>query len=173
VDDSQAIERRETDGIEVVAGGRTVVCALPLERKARLRLAALLGARVVDVREPVERADLVLVPSASPQLVGRMKAMFGDARIVVVELDDDDFDIDLGGPVKRLLRGGADGYVVADSLDELASKLAAASTAPSDDAPAGDDPVELPSTATSAMSVDDLVASFTRDTTRVEEWVED
>lgn len=111
--------------VDTVEQRSIVVTALPLRREARERLAELLGARVVDVREPVDRVDLVVTPPCSPQLIGALKAKYDGARIVVVELDDADFDVELGGPVKRILRGGANGYLLADSLEELADKLLA------------------------------------------------
>lgn len=46
------------------------------------------------------------------------------ARIVVVEIEDWDLDVDLPGPVKRLLAADADGYVTADSVEDLARQLA-------------------------------------------------
>jgi hypothetical protein len=142
--------------VDVVAGRRTIVTALPLKKAARERLAELLQARVVDVRTPVDHADLVLTPACSPQLIGRLRAQYEHARIVVVELDDWDLDIELPGPVKRLLRNGADAYLLADSLDELATKIAAPSAAAADDSRP---PHELPATAT----VDELIDAFLRE----------
>ncbi len=144
--------------VEVVHRRITVVTALPLKRAARERLADLLGARVVDVRDEVDHADLVLTPSSSPQLIGMLRRKYAEARIVVVELEDWEFDVDLPGPVKRLLRGGADGYVLADSIDELAQKIAGRQDRATD----VDDLVE-PSALPSASAVDDLVASFLRE----------
>ncbi len=146
------IERVEP---EVVPGRRTIVTALPLKRPARERLAELLGARVVDVREPVERPDLVLTPACSPQLIGALRAKYDGARIVVVELDDWEFDIELSGPVKRIMRSGAAAYVLADSIDELAAKI---------DAPAGSSAEATPQELTSSATVDGLVAAFLKET---------
>jgi hypothetical protein len=141
--------------VEVVGERRTVVTALPLRADSRQRLAQLLDARVLDVREPCERPDLVLTPACSPQLIGALKRKYHGARVVIVELDDWDLDISLPGPVKRVLLAGADAYLLADSLEELAHKIAARDHA-ADDVPM---PAELPTSAT----VDDLIAAFLRE----------
>ena len=145
-------KRRAPADIEIVHDRQTVVTALPLRRAAQRRLAELLHARIVDIRDPVDHADLVLTPACSPQLIGLLKRKYEGARIVVVELDDWDLDIDLPGPVKRVLRSGADAYVLADSLEELANKLASRDGDPA------------PSTATTELpapsTVDELVAVF-------------
>ena len=135
---------------------RTIVTALPLKRPARERLAALLDARVIDVREPCDRPDLVLTPACSPQLIGALGRKYHGARIVVVELDDWEFDIELSGPVKRILRSGAAAYVLADSLDELAAKLAAPS-------PTAVDEPDAVRELSSTQTVDDLIAAFLRE----------
>jgi hypothetical protein len=157
VDDEVSVERLEDVEIEVVTGRRTIVTALPLKRAARERLASRLDASVLDVREPCEHPDLVLTPPCSPQLVGRLKDKYDGARVVVVELDDWELGIELHGPVKRILRAGADAYLLADSLDQLADKLVTRSDhdAESDSTP----PVEL----TTGATVDDLIAAFLRE----------
>jgi hypothetical protein len=111
------------DEVEVVAHRFTVVTALPLKRRPRERLAELLDARVVDIRDPIDRVDLVLTPACSPQLIGALQRKYPGARIIVVELDDWDLDVSVSGPVKRILRAGADAYVLADTMEELARKI--------------------------------------------------
>ena len=153
---------RIVDEVEVLAKRMTVVAALPLTPAARDRLARLLDARVLDVRDPVDHVDVVdvvLAPAGSPQLIGMLRRTYGDARIIVVELDDEDLDIELSGPVKRILRGGADGYVLADSLDELAMKIG---PRPDSTEPAPD-PVETRELPVSA-GLDDLLAALLRET---------
>lgn len=150
--------RTPQPAIEVLCDRITIVTALPLKRAARARLAELLGARVVDIRQPTEHADLVLTPSCSPQLIGALKRKYPGARVYVVELDDWDFGIALHGPVKRILRSGADAYVLADSIEELAAKI----TPRSDPVDAAEESLsarELPSTST----VDELIAAFLRE----------
>ncbi|MEM8618439.1 MAG: hypothetical protein AAGF73_01825 [Actinomycetota bacterium] len=150
------IERTEP-AVELLAERRTIVTALPLKRAARARLAQLLDARVVDVREPCDHPDLVLTPSCSPQLIAALGRKYNGARVVVVELDDWEFDIDLSGPVKRVLRSGAAAYVLADSIDELAAKIATRPSRVSADSQVGIG--EL----TEAATVDDLIGAFLRE----------
>lgn len=151
------IERAERPA-EIVEGRRTIVTALPLKTPARQRLADLTGARVLDIRESAEHVDLVLTPSCSPQLIAALRDKYDGAQVVVVELDDWDMDIALPGPVKRILRGGASAYVLADSIDELAAKLAVRS-------PEGDAAEETPAVheLTTSSTVDDVIAAFLRE----------
>lgn len=152
------MERVET--ADEVVERRTIVTALPLKRPARERLAERLDARVLDVRAPCDHADLVLTPACSPQLIAALGEKYDGARVVVVELDDWEFDIELSGPVKRILRSGAAAYVLADSLDELAAKLAAPG-------PEADEPTEqdVPSVheLSATQTVDDLISAFLRE----------
>ncbi len=155
--------------VEVVSDRPTVVSALPLKPAARQRLSQLLDARVIDVREPCDDPVVVLAPSSSPQLIGALKGRFGAARIVVVELDDADLDIELSGPVRRLLDSGADAYVLADSLEDLARTIR--SGRPQTDAGvAGGLSGDADEIERSAMrelptgtTIEDLVAAFLRD----------
>lgn len=151
------VERRDPD-VEVV-DRRTIVTALPLRRAARQRLSELLEARVLDVREPCEHPDLVLAPACSPQLIAALGHMYNGAQVVVVELDDWEFDIELSGPVKRMLRSGASAYVLADSIDELAAKITARPQAARE---TGADPAVVHEL-TAAATADDLIAAFLRE----------
>ncbi len=101
----------------------TVVAAMPLRPSARERLGELLEATVVDIRAPVDDPDLVLTPPCSPQLLGALKRRFSGVPVIVVEVSDWELDVEVNGPVKRILAGGADAYLLADSIDELAEKL--------------------------------------------------
>ena len=153
-----SLERPDRFEAEVLTERTTVVTALPLKRAARERLAELLDARVVDVRDQIDHVDLVLTPACSPQLIAALKRKYGGARVIVVELDDWDFDVSLRGPVKRILRSGADAYVLADSMEELARKITPGRGHASDD----HESVaahELPSTTT----VDELIAAVLRE----------
>ena len=112
--------------IELVDRRLTVVCAVALKPHAREKLAEMLGdVQLVDIREPVATADVLLVPSCSPQTVTKLKEAYPSARLIVVELEDWDRDIEFGGPVTRLRQAGADAYVTADSLEDLAHQLTA------------------------------------------------
>ncbi len=148
---------RTTDDVEVLSSRRTIVTALPLKRPARERLAERLDARVLDVREPCEHPDLVLTPACSPQLIAALGRKYNGARVVVVELDDWEFGVEIAGPVKRILRSGAAAYVLADSIDELAEKIAAPPAPTADEEPARVH--ELSSSST----VDELIAAFLRE----------
>jgi len=125
---------------------KRVVTALPLKEPARQRLATQLNMHVVDVRDPGDEADFVLTPSCSPQLIACLKERYHGAEVVVVELSDWDYGISLDGPLKRVLRGGADAYLLCDSIDELAMKLGRRdlmpSTAPNVDGYSVDEIVE-------------------------------
>ena len=151
------IEREDPD-VEVVER-RTIVTALPLKRAARQRLSELSGARVLDVRDPCERPDLVLTPAYSPQLISALARKYNGAHVVVVELDDWEFDIEISGPVKRILRSGAAAYVLADSIAELAAKITAQPVAARETAV---DPAAVHEL-TAAATVDDLIAAFLRE----------
>lgn len=148
---------------EVVPRRPRVVTAMPLTDAARQRLAQLLGARVIDVRDPERSADVVLSPSASPQLVGMLQRTYPGARIVVVELDDTEFGIDYAGPVRRLLHGGADAYLVADSLADLAAQLAAGpAAAPVAEQAAADELPSAPHALPEGADLDHFVTELVR-----------
>jgi hypothetical protein len=153
-----SLERPDRFEVEVLTQRITVVTALPLKRVARDRLAELLDARVVDVRHTIDHVDLVLTPACSPQLIAALKRTYGGVRVVVVELDDWDFDVSVPGPVKRILRSGADAYVLADSMEELARKITPRQDRAREDS-GSVDARELPSTTT----VDELIAAFLRE----------
>ena len=105
-----------------------VVTALPLNARARDALAAALGPGhvVTDIRDGEGGADIVVAPPCSPQALARLAQAFPGARLLVAEVADDDLDVDLTGPVTRVLDGGAEGYVVARSIADLAAKLGTA-----------------------------------------------
>jgi hypothetical protein len=130
-----------------------VVTAVPLTAAARDRLARGLGdVDVHDIRDDVLAADLVITPSCSPQAVAALKRAYPSARLVVVELEDGEFDVRLAGPVKRLRNAGADAYLTADSLDDLAAQLRSAPPAP----PADRAPDELPESSVDALILTDV-----------------
>lgn len=104
-------------------GPLVVVTAMSLPRAARDALAERMGPGHVvrDIRHAGNTADIVLVPSSSPQLIGALRGMFPGARILVTELQDDEFGADFAGPVSTMAANGVDGYFVASSLDHLAA----------------------------------------------------
>jgi hypothetical protein len=112
------------DPDEMIDHRPTVVCAIPLDAEAMGRLATKLGdVHLVDVRDVIDDAAAVLAPPCSPQTLGRLQSMYPSAKVVVVELEDVEHGIELGGPVTRLLDAGAQGYLTASSLDDLARQL--------------------------------------------------
>lgn len=102
---------------------RRVVVTFPLPVGAERRLSEMLGAEfeLIDVKRSSGDGDIVLLPSTSRQLVGKLRAAFPDAAVLVVEVEDAALGVRLGGQVLRTLDAGADGYFVARSVDELAS----------------------------------------------------
>jgi hypothetical protein len=101
-----------------------VVTALALKASAREHLARSLGdVEVRDIRDDVLTADLVLAPSCSPQAIAALKRAFPVARLLVVELEDGEWDVHLSGPVQRLLAAGADAYLTADSIVDLSDQI--------------------------------------------------
>jgi hypothetical protein len=111
-----------------------VVLAFRLSRRATEQVQEALGpdTRLVDLRETDGHERLVLAPPASPQLLGQLKRAFPDALVMVVELTDIEAGIRRGGPVTRSLDGGADTYVVARSLNQLAEMVSQAMAAPTE-----------------------------------------
>ena len=109
---------------EIVDPRPTVVCAIPLDGEARARLATMLGnVELIDVREVVDDAAAVLAPPCSPQTLAALQRSYPSAKVVVVELFDAEHGVDLGGPVSRSLDAGAEGYLTATSLADLARQL--------------------------------------------------
>ena len=108
---------------DVDNGPIIVVTAIALSPAAREELADRLGPGhlVVDIRDAGETADIVLIPPASPQLLGCLRATFPQASLLITEFTDDDFGANFAGPVARSINSGADGYFVAPTIDELAS----------------------------------------------------
>jgi hypothetical protein len=114
---------RPADTGPVDAGPIIVVTAIALSPLARGVLADRLGPGhvVVDIRDAGDAADIVLIPPASPQLLGSLRAMFPRARLLITEFTDDAFGAAFAGPVAQSINSGADGYFVAPTIDELAS----------------------------------------------------
>lgn len=104
-------------------GRRRVVVTFSLRPGAERRLAEVLGAdfELVDIKASAGDEDIVLVPSTSRQLVGKLREAFPAAALLAVEVEDVELDVRFGGQVTRTLDAGADGYFVARSVDELAS----------------------------------------------------
>jgi len=115
--------RDPVQGVVRADGPVVVVTAMSLPRAAREALAHRLGPGhiVRDIRDAGDTAHVVLVPAVSGQLVGGLREMFPGAKILVTELSDVEFGLDLPGPVSRIMQSGVDGYFVAPNLGQLAA----------------------------------------------------
>lgn len=104
------------------SGPIVVVTAISLKRRAREALAERLGPGhvVVDVRRAGPDADIVLVPPASPSLIGLLRGMFPRARVLATEFTDDAYGANFRGPISSILDSDIDGYFIAPSMEELA-----------------------------------------------------
>lgn len=112
----------ESAGVVREDGPIVVVTAMSMSKAARASLADRMGPGHVvrGIREAGNVADIVLVPAASTQLIGALRAMFPGAKILITELTDDEFGLTYGGPLQRALDSGVDGYFIAPDLDRVA-----------------------------------------------------
>ncbi len=111
---------------EAVSNGVTVVAtATKLSDAARRRLSDELGPDyiVLDLLKAPTTADVVLTHPVSPQLLGSLRASFPNARVIVTEIDDEEFGVSQPGPVSRLLDAGASAYLPPSPLREIASSV--------------------------------------------------
>lgn len=153
----------DVERADVVSPRPIVVTALALRPRARQALARRLSATlgpvdVIDLRDAHGRADVVIAPACSPRTIAALKAAFPSARLVVAELDDAELGADFGGPVRRLRDAGADAYVTADSVDDLADQLTGRKPTDSVPLPARQ-PSALPTTTIDALVIDHLAAA--------------
>jgi antitoxin (DNA-binding transcriptional repressor) of toxin-antitoxin stability system len=113
------------DGVMVVA------TSMKLSDSARTKLSSELGAEyiVLDMHDAPSTADVLLVPPISPQLLGSLREMFPQARVVVAELEDPELGISYRGPVRRLIDSGAELYLASTTVPHLARQLGEAVSA--------------------------------------------
>ncbi len=99
-----------------------VVTAVHLTAEARSALAEKLGPGHVvrDILEAGNTADIVLVPAMSGHGIGAIRSMFPGAKLLAGEFVDDQYGVDVGGPLRRVLETGVDGYFVAPDLAGVA-----------------------------------------------------
>lgn len=118
-DDDGGGPGRVPDGVMVVA------TATKLSKAARQRLSDELGEGyvVLDLLKAPTSADVVLTHPVSPQLLGSLRMMFPDARIIVTEIEDDELGVSAPGPVSRLLDAGASAYLPPRPLREVAANV--------------------------------------------------
>ena len=107
------------DGVTVVA------TTMKLSDAVRRRLSDEFGAAylVLDIHTAPATTDVLLTHPLSPQLLGRLRLQFPDARIVVTEIADEELDVFFPGPVSRLLDAGASAYLPPRPLAEVAATV--------------------------------------------------
>lgn len=117
--DQDAAPTMADDGVTVVA------TAMKLSSSARKALSAELGGSyiVLDMHAAPATADVVLVPPASPQLIGNVRALFPKARVIVTEIEDAELGVNYHGPIRRMLDAGAETYLAATAIPRLAKQL--------------------------------------------------
>jgi antitoxin (DNA-binding transcriptional repressor) of toxin-antitoxin stability system len=123
---STAFSRANTGQPPMDYGNVTVVAtAMKLSTSARTALSAELGADyiVLDLHSAPTTADVLLVPPASPQLIGNLRSMFPAARVIVAEIEDPELGVSYHGPVRRMLDAGADTYLASTTIPRLAEQL--------------------------------------------------
>jgi hypothetical protein len=121
-----ALEDDDGGGPERVPEGVMVVAtATKLSKAARQRLSDELGDGyiVLDLLRAPTSADVVLTHPVSPQLLGSLRGMFPEARIIVTEIEDDELGVSAPGPVSRLLDAGASAYLPPRPLREVAANV--------------------------------------------------
>jgi antitoxin (DNA-binding transcriptional repressor) of toxin-antitoxin stability system len=107
-------------------GDVTVVAtAMKLSAAARASLSARLGPDyiVLDLHAAPTTADVLLVPPASPQLIGALRSLYPKARVVIAEIEDRELGISYRGPVRRMAEAGAETYLISSTISQLASQL--------------------------------------------------
>jgi hypothetical protein len=150
--------------VEVVAprrGPLRVATAMPLSKAAVAFLEAQLGSgvEISDLRDAVEDCELLLAPPCSPQAIVRLRQAFPFAEVVILELSDDRYDIDIRGPVNRVLAAGAGQYPGARDADALVSFLRTRSgaVAPADEEPGVAQAID-------AAGIDDVITAKVAET---------
>lgn len=76
-----------------------------------------------DLHAAPTTADVLLVPPASPQLIGSLRSMFPKARVIIAEVEDDVLGVSCHGPVRRMLDAGAETYLTSTTIPSLAKQL--------------------------------------------------
>jgi antitoxin (DNA-binding transcriptional repressor) of toxin-antitoxin stability system len=107
-------------------GNVTVVAtAMKLSAAARTSLSEELGADyiVLDMHKAPTTADVLLIPPISPQLIGSLRSMFPSARVIITEIEDAELGVSYEGPIRRLLDAGADTYLAATAIPQLAKQV--------------------------------------------------
>jgi len=117
----EAVGRSSTRGDDVAV----VATAMALSSSARASLSEQLGPHyiVLDMNSAPTSADVLLIPAASPQLIGILRERFPHAKMIIAEIEDEEFGVSYRGPVSRLLDAGADSYLASTTIPHLATQL--------------------------------------------------
>ena len=106
-------------------GAKVLATTMRLSSAARDVLRQAFGPDwlVLDFHDAPDTADVVLTSAYSPQLTHRWTLLFPNAQIIVTEIFDPEFGLDIGGPVGRLLDAGAHAYVAPRPLEQVAESV--------------------------------------------------
>jgi hypothetical protein len=107
------------DGVKVLA------TTMKISPEARERLRESLGPDwvVLDFHDAPDTADVVLTAAHSPQLIHRWTLLFPRAQIIITEILDNEFGLDVSGPVGRLMDAGAHAYLPPRPLEQVAQNV--------------------------------------------------
>ena len=111
--------RSQREGVMVVA------TTMLMSDAARRRLSDAFGPDylVLDFTDAPSTADIVLSQPVSPQLTHRWTVMFPQAQVLITEILDLEFGLDVSGPVGRLLDAGAHAYLPPRPLEQVAENV--------------------------------------------------
>lgn len=118
-------EQRNASAVETPEGVTVVATAMKLSDAARRRLSDEFGSEyiVLDLHDAPPTTDVLLLHPVSPQLLGRLRGDFPQARVIITEIEDDELDISYPGPVSRLLDAGASAYLPPRPVSEVATAV--------------------------------------------------
>lgn len=107
------------DGVTVVA------TAMRLSELARSRLSDEFGPGyiVLDLQDAPESTDVVLTHPVSPQLLAHLRGRFPEARMIITEIEDEEFGISYSGPLSRLFAAGACAYLPPQRVSGIAASV--------------------------------------------------
>ncbi|MEI2712515.1 MAG: hypothetical protein V9G04_04255 [Nocardioides sp.] len=113
------------EGAATREGVTVVATAMKLSAAGLRRLADEFGSDylVLDLHDAPETADVLLTHPVSPQLLGILRMQFPNARVLITEIEDEEYGIHYSGPVSRLLDAGASAYLPPRPVGELAAHV--------------------------------------------------